>query len=65
MPAIVLFSINALDAEAIREVSQVSMKAAEIRAERMAELVARNRFNTSRLEEKVKEQFKDYIEKRG
>ena len=65
MPAIVLFSINALDAKAIKEVSQVSMKAAEIRAERMAELVARERFNTSRLEEKVKEQFKDYIEKRG
>lgn len=60
-PACVLYGLNLHTPEDIAEVCNISMQAAEIRAERMEILYKRNKFLTSPLEKKVFEQFEDYI----
>lgn len=62
-PACVLWGLNIHTAEDIMKVCNISYTAAKIRAKRIAELYKRDKFLTSKLEQKVYEQFKDYIEK--
>lgn len=61
MPACVLWGLNLHTAGEIAEVCNVSLTAAQIRADRMKELYARNMFGTHPLERRVMEQFKPYI----
>lgn len=60
-PACVLWGLNAATAEEISRLCDISMTAAKIRAERMAELYRRGKFCSSPLERKVYAQFHDYI----
>ena len=60
-PACVLHELHATTAEQIAEVCNISMPAAEKRAERMAVLEARNKYYLHPLERRVREQFADYI----
>lgn len=60
-PACVLWGLNLHTAEDIADVCIISMKAAQIRAERMEILYKRNKFMTAPLERKVFEQFSDFI----
>ncbi len=62
MPATVLSGLGVKSASRIESLCDVSKRAAELRAERMAELYDRNRFNQHPLEKKVSEQFKKFIE---
>lgn len=62
-PACVLHELQALSAEQIAEVCNVSISAARVRSERMAILEARNKYYLHPLERKVREQFADYIKK--
>lgn len=62
MPATVLSGLCVKSASRIESLCDVSKRAAELRAERMAELYDRNRFNQHPLERKVSEQFKKFIE---
>lgn len=61
-PACVLWGLNAHTAAEISRFCEMSKEAAQIRAERMAELYRRNKFLTSPLERQVYDQFKDFIE---
>ena len=63
-PACVLWGLNVTTADEIMELCGISYQAAEIRAERMAELYRRKKFLTSPLERQVYEQFKDFINER-
>lgn len=60
-PAWVLRSIHALTAEDIAKVCDISMTAAQFRAERMTELERRNVYLSHPLERQVAEQFQSYI----
>ena len=60
-PACVLWGLNLHTAKDISEVCNISITAAQRRAERMAVLYQRNRFLTSPLERQVFEQFKPFI----
>ncbi|MDE7105356.1 MAG: ImmA/IrrE family metallo-endopeptidase [Ruminococcus sp.] len=60
-PACVLWGLNLHTAKDISEVCNISMPAAQRRAERMAVLYQRNRFLTSPLEKQVFQQFKPFI----
>lgn len=62
MPAVVLYGLGVKSADEIEKICAVSHRAAEIRAERMAELYDRRRFNTHPLEQKVWKLFEEYIE---
>ena len=62
MPAVVLYGLGVKSADEIEKICAVSHRAAEIRAERMAELYDRRRFNTHLLEQKVWKLFEEYIE---
>lgn len=61
-PACVLWGLNLRSAADIAKACELSIEAAEIRAERMKELYQRNKFLTSPLERQVYEQFKAFIE---
>lgn len=61
MPAVVLYGMNVRTAEDIEKICGVSYRAAELRAERMAELYGRRRFNTHPLEQKVWKLFENFI----
>lgn len=61
-PACVLWGINAVTAEQIARVCDISLTAATYRAERMNLLCKRGKFLTSPLERQVYEQFKNYIQ---
>lgn len=61
-PACVLWALDLHTAEEIMERCQISYTAAQIRAERMKILYARQKFLTSPIERKVFEIFKPWIE---
>ena len=61
-PACVLWALNLHTADEIKAVCNVSYTAAKIRAERMEQLYARNKFLTSPLEKKIYINFKNYID---
>ncbi len=60
-PACVLHEIGALTAEEIMQVCNISYSAASIRAERMQELMRRNKWYADPLERQVKKQFQVFI----
>lgn len=60
-PACVLHEIQVLSAEQIAKICNISISAAEIRAERMQVLEARNKYYLNPLERKVREQFDSFI----
>ena len=60
-PACVLHELQALSAEQIAKVCNISISAAEVRSERMQVLEARNKYYLHPLERRVREQFADYI----
>ena len=60
-PACVLWRLDLHTAKDISELCNISMKSAQIRAERMEILYNRNKFLTSPLERQVCEQFSDFI----
>lgn len=62
-PACVLWGLNLHTAEEIAKACNLSMSAAQNRAERMEELYRRNKFLISPLEKEVYNQFRDFIEK--
>lgn len=62
-PACVLWGLNFHTAEEIAKVCNISITAAQIRAERMDMLYKRNKFLISPLERKVYEQLKGFIDK--
>ena len=61
MPAIVLKEINCIEAQDIANICNVSLQTARYRAERMQELLRRNKFKLSPLERQVHSNFKDFI----
>lgn len=60
-PACVLWALDAREPEEIAALCRISQQAAQFRAERMKLLYARNRFLSSPLEQKVYEQFGEFI----
>ena len=60
-PACVLWALDAREPEEIVALCRISRQAAEFRAERMAILFERNHFLSSPLEQKVFEQFREFI----
>lgn len=60
-PACVLHELHATTATEIAKICNISMPAAEKRAERMAILEARNKYYLHPLERKVREQFDSFI----
>ena len=60
-PACVLWGCNARTPEQIASLCDISLQAAQFRAERMAVLYQRDEFLTSPLERQVYRQFADYI----
>nr|WP_317357318.1 ImmA/IrrE family metallo-endopeptidase [uncultured Tyzzerella sp.] len=61
MPAIVLKEINCITPQDIANICNVSLQSAEYRAERLKELIQRNKFNLSPLERQVYNNFKNFI----
>ena len=61
-PACVLWGCGITDANKIASICDISITAAEIRAKRMAVLYERNKFLTSPLEQKVYDNFKEFID---
>lgn len=61
-PACVLHELQALSAEQIAKVCNISISAAEVRAERMQVLEARNKYYLHPLERQVRQQFEQFIE---
>ena len=61
MPACVLYSMEIESSAEIACVCNVNIEAAEKRAERMAELIKRKRFNAHPLERQVAEQFDLFV----
>lgn len=60
-PSCVLWGLNLHSAEEIAEVCKISLQSAQIRADRMRVLYKRDKFLISPLEQKVYEQFKEFI----
>ena len=63
-PACVLWALNVRTMTEIAELCDISNAAAQIRAERMALLYARNKFLTSPLERAVHSNFEAYIQRK-
>lgn len=63
-PACVLWALDIHSAEEIKELCNISISAASIRAERMKVLYARNKFLLSDLERRVYEQFLPFIQEK-
>lgn len=61
-PACVLWGINAFTAYRIAKVCDISLTAANYRADRMNLLLKRDKFLTSPMEKQVYDQFKEYIQ---
>ena len=61
MPMCVLRECNALTAARISNLCGTSLQASQYRADRLNILIERNKFYTSRLEQKVITQFKKFI----
>lgn len=64
-PACVLWGLNLHTPEEIMKACDISISAAKIRAERMEVLYKRNKFLTSPLEQKVYNNFKDFIDSKN
>ncbi len=62
MPAIVLKEINYIKPQDIANICNVSLQTAEYRSQRLKELIKRNKFYTSPLEQQVYNNFKTFIE---
>lgn len=62
MPACVLWGLDVRTPEEIAQLCNVSMRAAQIRAERMGVLYERNKFLLHPLERQVFEQFGKFIQ---
>lgn len=62
-PACVLWALNARTPKEIAELCEISLKAAEFRAERMELLYRRGKFLSSPLERAVYAQFSDFIQR--
>lgn len=62
-PACVLWGLDLHTTDEIQHVCNISYTAAQARADRMKILYERNKFLTSRLEQKVFENFREFIEK--
>ena len=60
-PACVLWALNLHTAEEIADVCNISITAAQIRAQRMEVLYARNKFLTHPLERQVLENFEQFV----
>jgi Zn-dependent peptidase ImmA (M78 family) len=60
-PACVLHELQALSAEQIAKVCNISISAAVVRSERMQVLEARNKYYLHPLERRVREQFDSFI----
>ena len=63
-PACVLHELHATTATEIAKICNISMPAAEKRAERMAILEARNKYYLHPLERRVRQQFDDFIKQK-
>lgn len=61
-PACVLWALNATSAQAIADLCDISMSAAQYRSKRMEKLVERNMFLTHPMEKKVFQAFAPWIE---
>lgn len=61
-PACVLHELGITDTETIAELCDIPIKAASARAKRMKVLEKRSRFYKSELEQRVYENFRDFIE---
>ena len=61
-PACVLHELHATTAEEIAKICNISMQAAQNRAERMQVLEARNKYYLHPLERQVRQQFEQFIE---
>lgn len=62
MPAIVLKEINCITPQDISSICNVSLQSAEYRSKRLKELIQRNKFYTSHLEQQIYNNFKNFIE---
>lgn len=60
-PACVLWGLNLHTVDEIAQICNISKKAAQVRADRMATLYKRNKFLTSPLEREVFNNFRDFI----
>lgn len=63
-PACVLWGLDIHTAREISELCDISLTAAQVRAERMEILYSRNKFLTSPLEKKVYSNFQSYIQQK-
>ena len=61
MPAIVLKELNYITPQDIANICDVSLQSAEYRSERLKELIQRDKFYTSHLEQQVYNNFKSFI----
>ncbi len=61
MPAIVLKELNCIEAQDIADICIVSLQAAEYRSQRLKELIQRDKFYTSPLEQQVYNNFKSFV----
>lgn len=61
-PACVLWALNIRTAEEIAALCRISLPSAQFRAKRMELLYERGKFLTSPLEQRVYDQFRDFIE---
>lgn len=62
-PACILHEIKALTPEQIKNICNISITAARVRAKRMAILEARNKYYLHPLERQVRQQFSEFISK--
>ena len=62
MPAIVLKELNYITPQDIANICDVSLQSAEYRSKRLKELIERNKFYTSYLEQQVYINFKNFIQ---
>lgn len=65
MPATVLNSLNVNSAAEISELCNVSYESAKIKYQRLLELKSKNTFNQHYLEEKIYNNFQNYINKKN
>ena len=62
MPAIVLKEIKCITPQDISSICNVPLQSAEYRSKRLKELIQRNKFYTSHLEQQIYNNFKNFIE---
>lgn len=62
MPAIVLKEIKCITPQDISSICNVPLQSAEYRSKGLKELIQRNKFYTSHLEQQIYNNFKNFIE---